>query len=144
MVSNVEKKAPEKKIKKINVFLMVILSFITMGTYIGYWFVKRSKDIEMLELNHNVSFGTWKFFTFISFAMLLIQLFGGMILSDVGLLTIDSLNMMFSFLFVSVLYYSIFRIKEVIEVNSEVEFNKYALFFMHIYYVQYKLNRSSL
>ena len=52
-----------------------------MGTYIGYWFVKRSKDIEMLELNHNVSFGTWKFFTFISFAMLLIQLFGGMILS---------------------------------------------------------------
>ena len=144
MVSKIEKKAPEKKIKKINVFLMVILSFITMGTYIGYWFVKRSKDIERLELNHHMSFGTWKLFTGISLVLLLIQLFGGMILSEVGLLTIDSINMMFSFLFVGILYYSIFRIKEVIEENSEIEFNKYALFFMHIYYVQYKLNRTSL
>lgn len=144
MESSVNQHAPKNNSMKTNVFLMVIFSILTMGTYIGYWFLKRRNDIERIDLNHHLSFGMWKLFTFISFAMLLVQLFGGMILSEVGLLTMDSLNMMFSFLFFGVLYYSIFRIKEVVEENSEIELNKYALFFMHIYYIQYKLNRASL
>lgn len=138
------KKLKVKKIigfKKSYVAMMVVWSLVTMGAYIGLWFIHRRKDIEKIEGNHNLSFGLWKVFTIISFTFLFIQLFGGMILSEVGLLTIDSFDMMFSFFFVGLLYYSIFRVKEVLEENTDMDFNVYALFFFHIFYIQYKTNK---
>lgn len=129
-------------IKRSNVALMIVLSIITMGAYVGLWFIQRREDIERIEGNHHLSFGLWKVFTVVSFTFLFIQLFGGMILSDIGLLTIDSFDIMFSFFFVGLLYYSIFRVREVLEENLDLEFNVYALFFLHIFYIQYKTNKS--
>ena len=131
-------------IKKSNVALMIVLSIITMGAYVGLWFIQRREDIERIEGNHHLSFGLWKVFTFVSFTFLFIQLFGGMVLSDIGLLTIDSFDTMFSFFFVGLLYYSIFRVREILGENMDMEFNMYALFFLHIFYIQYKTNKRSL
>lgn len=128
--------------KKSNVAMMVIWSIVTMGAYVGLWFVQKREDIERIDGDHHLSFGLWKVFTVVSFTFLFIQLFGGMILSDVGLLTIDSFDMMFSFFFVGLLYYSIFRVRELLEENTDLEFNVYALFFLHIFYIQYKTNKS--
>lgn len=129
--------------KKSYVLLMITWSIITMGAYIGVWFVQRRKDIERIEGNHHVAFGLWKAFTVISFIFLFIQLFGGMILSDVGLVTIDSFDMMFSFFFIGLLYYSIFRVREVLENHLDMELHPVALFFLHIFYIQYKANKIS-
>lgn len=128
--------------KKSNVAMMVIWSIVTMGAYVGLWFVQKREDIERIDGDHHLSFGLWKVFTVVSFTFLFIQLFGGMILSDVGLLTIDSFDIMFSFFFVGLLYYSIFRVRELLEENTDLEFNVYALFFLHIFYIQYKTNKS--
>lgn len=132
---------PNSPFKKSYVLLMIVWSILTMGAYIGLWFVQRRKDIERIEGDHHVAFGLWKAFTVVSFIFLFIQLFGGMILSDVGLLTIDSFDMMFSFLFIGLLYYSIFRVREVLEDHLGLELNPYALFFLHIFYIQYKANK---
>jgi hypothetical protein len=137
-----QKPKPSRAFKKSYVALMIVWSILTMGAYIGVWFIQRHKDIERMEGNHHVAFGLWKVFTVLSFVFLFIQLFGGMILSDVGISTIDSLDMMFSFFFVGLLYYSIFRVREVLEENTELDFNPFALFFLHIFYIQYKANKN--
>ena len=128
--------------KKLNVLWMILLTFFTLGAYIGVWFIKNKKNIENTAVKHGIHFGLWTFFTVISFIFLFISLFGSIVLSDYGEEIINSYEMIFNHLFIGLHYYSIFRMKEMIEEHFDMDINVYFLFFFHIFYIQYKINQN--
>jgi len=128
--------------KKLNLLWMILLTFFTLGAYIGIWFIKNKKNIVNMSAKHGIQFGIWILFTVISFSFLFISLFGGVVLSDYGEEIINSYETIFNYLFVGLHYYSIFRMKEMMEEYLDMDMNVYFLFFFHIFYIQYKINQN--
>ena len=128
--------------KKLNLLWMILLTFFTLGAYIGVWFLKNKKNIVNTTVKHGIHFGLWTFFTVLSFSFLFISLFGGVVLSDYGEEIINSYETIFNYLFVGLHYYSIFRMKEMMEEHFDMDMNVYFLFFFHIFYIQYKINQN--
>lgn len=127
--------------KKFNLVLMIVLSFFTLGAYIGIWFIRNKNSIENLRAKKTIHFGIWKMLTMIAFVFLFIRFFGEMILSDYGIANLRSYEVIFNFFFVGVLYYSIFRLRDAFEDEYGIELNKYYLFFFHIFFIQFKINQ---
>lgn len=127
--------------KKFNLFLMILFSFITLGAYIGVWFLQHKDRFEQFTKRTELYFGWWKFFTIFSFVFLFIKLFGTLVLSDYGIVNIQSYETIFNFFFIGLLYYSIFRLKDCIEEEYDLYLNKYLIFIFHIFYIQFKLNQ---
>lgn len=128
--------------KKLNLLWMILLTFFTLGAYIGIWFIKNKKNIVNMSAKHGIHFGIWTLFTVISFSFLFISLFGGVVLSDYGEEIINSYETIFNYLFIGLHYYSIFRMKAMMEEYFDMEMNVYFLFFFHIFYIQYKINQN--
>lgn len=128
--------------KKLNVLWMILVTFFTLGAYIGVWFIRNKKNIESITVKHGIHFGLWTFFTVLSFIFLFISLFGGVVLSDYGEEMINSYETIFNYLFIGLHYYSIFRIKAMLEDHFDMDINVYFLFFLHIFYIQYKINKN--
>ena len=128
--------------KKLNVLWMILVTFFTVGAYIGVWFIRNKKNIESITVKHGIHFGLWTFFTVLSFIFLFISLFGGVVLSDYGEEMITSYETIFNYLFIGLHYYSIFRIKAMLEDHFDMDINVYFLFFLHIFYIQYKINKN--
>ena len=130
--------------RKTNLMLMILWSFLTLGAYIGVWFLKQRDTIQQFPAKLGIHFGLWRFFTITSFVFLLLKIFGGIILSEYGIDNIQSYETIFNFFFIGLLYYSIFRLKEGLEDEYGISLNFYLLVFFHIFYIQYKLNQSQL
>lgn len=128
--------------KKLNLLWMILLTFFTLGAYIGIWFIKNKKNIVTMSAKHGIQFGIWIIFTVISFIFLFITLFGGVVLSDYGEEIINSYKTIFNYLFIGLHYYSIFRMKAMMEEYFDMEMNVYFLFFFHIFYIQHKINQN--
>ncbi len=127
--------------KKFNLFILILLSFITLGAYIGVWFLRNKDRIKNFACKPNIHFGLWRLFTVVSFVFLFIQWFGNMVLSDYGIANLESYEVIFNYCFIGLLYYSIFRLKESFEEEHDLQLNKYLLFIFHIFYIQFKLNQ---
>lgn len=130
----------EGPLKKVNLFLLIFLSIITLGAYIGVWFLRQREEINQLSRKNGIHFGLWRWFVAISFTFLFIRFFGATILSDYGMAYMLSFDTIFSYLFIGLLYYSIFRLKDLLEFEDGLELNNYLLFFLHIFYIQFKIN----
>ena len=128
--------------KKLNLLWMILMTFLTLGAYIGVWFIKNKNNIKDITSKHGIHFGLWTFFTVLSFSFLFISLFGRVVLSDYGEEIINSYETIFNYLFVGLHYYSIFRMKEMMEEYFDMELNIYFLFFFHIFYIQHKINQN--
>ncbi len=128
--------------KKLNLLWMILLTFFTLGAYIGIWFIKNKKNIVNMSTKHGIHFGIWTLFTVISFSFLFISLFGGVVLSDYGEEIISSYETIFNYLFIGLHYYSVFRMKEMLEEHFDIDMSIYFLFFFHIFYIQHKINQN--
>lgn len=129
-------------LKKKNVGLVIFLSIITVGIYIGYWFLSSKSSIELADKKNFVPFRWWVVATIYLSLSLIISIIGEFVLSLPGLYMLDSIDLILTYFFLGLLYYSIFRMKELLEeVNDEIEINRYLLFFFHIWYLQYKINK---
>lgn len=131
-------------LKKVPIWLMVILSVISLGSYIGLWMVNRKNDINDIKKVNHIPFSLWTFFTVVLFVFLFLNVFNHFIFSEIGSLYVESFDTIFTFFFIGLLYYSVFRIRDVIEEKTTMTFNKYLLFFFHIFYIQYKINRKEI
>ncbi len=134
----------EEKIMELprkNLALVIILSLVTFATYIGFWFLKR-KDAFNNFGKHHVPFNLWIVATIFLVISLVHFIIGNFIFTPFGLVYIESYNIILTYLFIALLYYSIFRIKDVLEREyHHLELNKYLTFFFHIWYIQYKINQ---
>ena len=134
---------PKQLLKHANIVVMVLLAFITMGSYIGIWVLRRRQDIQSITTKSNINYGWWRFFTIGLFVFLFIRIFGSIFITEFGMGFMESMDIIFTFFFVGLLYYSIFRIKELLEEKEMIDFNNYLLFFFHIFYIQYKVNHEA-
>ncbi|GAA0465656.1 hypothetical protein [Alkalibacillus silvisoli] len=126
---------------KTYLILMIIMTFITLGAYIGFWFLKRKKHFQSINQQHYIPFRWWVVATIYLVISLLLALVGELIFTPYGLVHIESLEFILVYFFLALLYFSIFRVKELLEEFEGLEINKYLLFIFHIFYLQYKINR---
>ncbi|UII56312.1 hypothetical protein LS684_02140 [Cytobacillus spongiae] len=126
--------------KKTNVFLVVLLSNLTLGLYIPYWFIARKKAFN--EWNQNqINFTALNALFIVYLFLLFYNLLGFAFLTDYGKSIFDSIDLILTSFGLGIMYFSVFRAKEVIEDGVGEEFNFWLLLFFHIWYLQYKINR---
>ena len=142
MASLSAQKTERLLLKKVPVWLMVLLSFFSLGFYMGIWMLNRKEDIKEMKLAHHLPFLWWRIVTFLLLLFFFLNIFRNFIFTEFGYLYVESLDTIFTFFFLGLLYYSTFRIREVVEEVSTITYNKYLLFFFHIFYIQYKVNRN--
>lgn len=138
------KKTEDLLLKKAPVWLMVILSIISMGFYMGIWMLNRKKDVQQLNSVNHVPFYLWSISTILLIVFFFLNVFRHFIFTDIGYLYVESFDIIFSFFFVGLLYYTVFRMRELIESTSSIKYNQFLLFFFHIFYIQYKVNQNAI
>lgn len=131
----------ELTFKKTNTALAVVLTNVTFGVYLPYWFISRRDSISQLgkvQLSYN-----WLKFLFVMYAFLAFYfVIGGAFLTEMGIDFMDTINIIVTFIGLGITYYSVFRVAEAIEEkNGEDIFNRVLLILFHIWYLQYKINR---
>ncbi|WP_060206643.1 DUF4234 domain-containing protein [Sporosarcina koreensis] len=131
----------ELTFKKTNTALAVVLTNVTFGIYLPYWFISRRDSISQLgkvQLSYN-----WLKFLFVMYAFLAFYfVIGGAFLTEMGVDFMDTFNIIITFIGLGITYYSVFRVAEAIEEkNGENIFNRVLLILFHIWYLQYKINR---
>ncbi|MDE3840775.1 hypothetical protein C0966_15985 [Bacillus methanolicus] len=132
----------QSSLKKVNVALVVLLSILTMGVYLGYWILNRRKSIEAISKNNFIPFKWWWACTIYLIISLVYKIIGTSILTAYGMAIFDSVDIILSFYFLGLLYYSVFRIKELLEnIYSEETFRPWMLVLFHFWYLQFKINR---
>ncbi|HLR07656.1 MAG TPA: hypothetical protein VK136_00110 [Bacillota bacterium] len=128
--------------KKKNIGLVILLSIVTLGVYIGYWFISLRSSFQLVDKKNNIPFKWWIAATIYLSVSIVFSIIGEFVFSIVGLYMLDSIDLILTYFFLGLLYYSLFRMKESLEeVYAEADVNKYLLFFFHIWYIQYKINK---
>lgn len=127
--------------KKTNTALAVLLTNVTFGAYVPYWFISRRNSIDRLG-KVPVSFN-WLKFLFVIYAFLAFYfIIGGAFLTEMGQDFVDTFNIIITFIGLGITYYSVFRVAEAIEEKTGDEvFNRVLLILFHIWYLQYKINK---
>ncbi|RCW65833.1 hypothetical protein [Saliterribacillus persicus] len=137
-----KEKDSQSPFKKRNIFLSVLLSIVTLGGYIGIWFLRRKVVFKQLTTNSEVPYKWWVVVTVYLFLSLTITFIGEVFFTLYGLYILDSIDLILAFYFLGLLYYSVFRVKELLEKEFEdININKYLVFIFHIWYLQFKMNK---
>lgn len=127
--------------KKTNTALTVVLTNVTFGAYLPYWFISRRNSISQLgkvKLHYNWLKSLFVMYAFLAFYVLI----GGAFLTEMGVDFMDTFNIIITFIGLGITYYSVFRVAEAIEEKAGDEiFNRVLLILFHIWYLQYKINR---
>lgn len=139
-----DKKSERTLLKKVPVWLMIVLTIFSLGVYLGFWLLNRKDDLNDLQPKNHIPFTLWTISAILLVIFFFLQTFNQFIFTNIGYLYVESIDIIFSFFFVGLLYYSVFRIREMIEDNSAIRLNKFLLFFFHVFYIQYKVNRNAV
>lgn len=128
--------------KKVHVGLVILYSFLSLGIYLGYWFLNRKESIKEYRGSHALPFKWWLVFTGLLVVSFLYRFIGPIVLTPYGTALFDSIDLIVSFYFLGLLYYSVFRLKEILEeAYGERIFSSWLLVLFHVWYLQYKINR---
>ncbi|AIE58783.1 hypothetical protein [Bacillus methanolicus] len=132
----------ENGFKKTNLIFIVLMSFITFGIYICYWFLSRKDSFTKLQSKDWIPYKWWIFFFVFTIISFLYSFMGSLVFTDYGVAILDSYEVIITFYFLGCLYYSVFRAREMIENQlNESIFKPWLLVIFHIWYLQYKLNK---
>ncbi|MFE8703877.1 hypothetical protein ACFYKX_25220 [Cytobacillus sp. FJAT-54145] len=131
-----------KYFKRVHVGLVILFSFLSLGIYLGYWFLSRKKSINDLKGEKVVPFKWWVVFTTILTISFVYKFVGPIFLTPYGMAIFDSIDVILSCYLLGLLYYSVFRLAELFEETyNEKIFQGWLLVLFHVWYVQYKINR---
>jgi len=128
-------------LKKINLFVVILLSIFSLGFYMSVWWLKRKDEIRQLSEKNHIPFGWWKFFALGLFMFLLLNILKNFIFTDYGFLVVESFDTIFTFFFIGLLNYSSFRLAETLESKTDLRFNRILLTFFNFFYIQFKVNK---
>lgn len=128
--------------KKRNVGIAVLLTFLTMGIYLGYWFLNERKTLKSIDTHKRIPIMLWWTATIFLFISFFYNLIGSAFLTPYGKAVFNSIDIILTFYYLGLLYYSVFRIKDLIEeLYSEEIFKPWLLVLFNVWYLQYKINR---
>lgn len=130
--------------KKSNVFVMVILSYITFGIYIPYWFLTRRKAFEQLSSETKLPLKAVKCVLVLYIVALIALIMGPFFLTEYGLELKNSIDYILTMYGLGIVLYAVFRAKEMLNDHYDQTLIKpIPAAFFHIWYLQYKLNQLS-
>lgn len=145
---------PTKK----NVFVLVLLSIITLGIYPTIWYIKRQNELN----NLNTSVTTKKFFTAIPLLMIIITIFLILIgflagsttwrnnsVKNLPLSYVVWFFLVIALMFIYILFYFIlvpFKFRRILNkalYNKQVDYrlSGFFTFIFNVFYLQYEINR---
>lgn len=128
--------------KKTHPSLSFILTNLTFGAYVPYWFLSRRDSIEQLG-KVELHFKLLRMFFVLYIGLAFYYIIGGAFFTEEGAAFIDTMNIWVSFIGLGITYYSVFRVAEAIEKNMDAKmFNRWLLVLFHIWYLQYKINKN--
>ncbi|QPC48280.1 hypothetical protein [Mangrovibacillus cuniculi] len=129
--------------KKVPLLLTLLLSFITFGVYMAYWFIRERKNFTNQEGIRVISIKLWWAFLLFLIVSFFHSLIGTFLFTPYGLAITESVDVILSAYFLGLLYYSVFRIRDIVEdTHQEKIFKPWLLVLFHIWYVQYKVNQA--
>lgn len=128
--------------KTTTVLFTVILSLITVGIYVPYWFISRRKAMNQRPSEENVALGApvvaIVLYGFLALTMVPVSFF----VSGWLLAYYDYLQMVFIYLGVALILYVAFQMRSILnEGIQEKKLSGWCTFLFHIWYLQYKINR---
>ncbi|MYL33834.1 DUF4234 domain-containing protein [Pontibacillus yanchengensis] len=127
--------------KKVNIVLMVFLTILTIGIYTAYWFINRKNTLDSFSKKNYIPSKWWYAFLIYLSISFVYTFLGGFLFSEFGLAILDSIDTIITFYFVGLLYYSVFRLKEMIEAQAkEANIKSWLLVLFNLWYIQYKIN----
>ncbi len=150
-------------LKKTSVFLVIFLTLITFGVYVPVWFITRRKAINSLHSQQKLGLGTLVFVLVLFGAVLLAGFVEGWMQASAAHVTMetytklnaDIVNVLAGVGGIVLLVQS-FKVRRILldhfraqssglfsstmSLEREVSFSGVATFFLHIYYLQYKIN----
>ncbi|MFC4410824.1 hypothetical protein ACFOZY_10395 [Chungangia koreensis] len=127
--------------KKVNPFLSFLLTNVTLGVYVPYWFLSRKDSIHRLG-DSNVKFPLLKILFFCYLFLAIYYVIGAAVFTEMGRSFIETINLWITFTGLGITYYSVFRLAEEIEREfPDVHFKRMLLVLFHIWYIQFKLNQ---
>jgi predicted permease len=135
-------KSAELGFKKRNVGLMVLFTVLTLGIYIGYWFLKERHTLESNDYKRIIPMNLWVAATIFLSISFFYHFIGAAFFTPYGKALFNSIDIIFTFYYLGLLYYSVFRIRDSIEdlYNEEI-FKPWLLVLFNVWYLQFKINR---
>ena len=141
-MKGMESKTMEPQFKRVNLAVVIILSIVTLGVYLGYWFLKERHTLKEIEKGSIIPIKLWWLFTILLALSFIYHFLGPILLTPYGDAVFTSFDMIMSYYFLGLLYYSVFRMRDILQEEYEdVTFNPWLLVLFHVWYLQYKLNR---
>lgn len=128
--------------KKTHPLFSFLLTNLTLGAYVPYWFLSRRDSIEQLG-KVELHFKLLKLLFALYIGLAFYYIIGGAFFTEEGAAFMDTVNIWITFMGLGITYYSIFRVAEAIEMNTDMKvFNRWLLVLFHIWYLQYKINKN--
>lgn len=128
--------------KKTHPSFSFLLTNLTLGAYVPYWFLSRRDSIEQLG-KVELHFKLLKILCALYIGLAFYYIVGGAFFTEEGAAFIETMNIWITFMGLGITYYSVFRVAEAIEKNMDKKiFNRWLLVFFHIWYLQYKNNKN--
>ena len=120
---------PGPTLKKRSVLLMILFFILTLAFYVPFWFVSRRKALNRLNPRYQVSL------------VLCILLF---VIHAASLFVSGSQETVINLAWITVVLVLAFRVKAILNstrFNRREEVSDVLTFFLHIFYLQYKINQ---
>ncbi|RFU67768.1 hypothetical protein D0469_13655 [Peribacillus saganii] len=128
--------------KKVSVWLVILLTAVTLGAYLGYWFLKERETLKTADKRRLIPVKVWWVFTVLLGISFLHNFIGGAVFTPYGNALFTSFDVIFSFYFLGLLYYSVFRVRDLLEDRYQEDiFKPWLLVLFHVWYLQFKINR---
>jgi len=128
--------------KKVHPALAFILTNITLGAYVPYWFISRRDAFEQLGKTE-LKYKALKLFFVLYILMFGYYFAGKALFTDTGANFAETIHLWITFTGLGITYYSAFRIAEMMERECEdFQYNKILLLLFHIWYLQFKINKN--
>lgn len=127
--------------KKVHPAVAIVLTNITLGAYVPFWFLSRRKSVEQL-FKTNINYKSLYILLFLYIFMALYYFMGKALFTETGANFMETISLWITFIGLGITYYCVFRFAEVIEQEiDDVRFNKAFLILFHIWYLQFKINK---
>ncbi len=119
-----------EELKKTPVLLVILLFVLTLGFYGVYWFTSRRKVLNRLAGRNEINLG------------LCIAAFFSALALNIAPAMLGDFHFVIRLAASIVLLVLTFRVKDILDANYDSDFSGLLTIFFHIFYLQYKINRS--
>ncbi len=134
-----------KPVDKKSVWLVILLSIVTLGTYIPYWLYQRLDAFNQLKSREKLDktivtavLAMYCFTTVLYICTSIYELFypGNLVFEK-----IDQVGRVIDFVSSITMLYLTFIVRKIIEDNFKTKLSGVATFFFSIYYLQFRINK---